>query len=85
MASTAVRNFNPGSKTTSDGVTALGKLLNSTSHGSAPPRNNSTLIVCQLTLAGIGWNTTGDAQLAADAADRARAHRQVAKEQRITR
>jgi hypothetical protein len=54
MASTAVRNFNPGSKATSDGVTALGKLLNSTSHGSAPPRNNSTLIVCQLTLAGIG-------------------------------
>ena len=46
--------------------------------------DDTTLIVCQLTLAGIGWNTTGDAQLAADAADRARAHRQFAKQERTT-
>ncbi|TWF81875.1 hypothetical protein FHX44_117820 [Pseudonocardia hierapolitana] len=46
--------------------------------------DDTTLIVCQLTLAGIGWNSTGDAQLAADAADRARAHRQLAKQERIT-
>ncbi len=46
--------------------------------------DDTTLIVCQLTLAGIGWNTTGDAQLAADAADRARAHRQLVKQERTT-
>jgi hypothetical protein len=46
--------------------------------------HDTTLIVCQLTLAGIGWNSTGDAQLAADAADRARAHRQMAKQERAT-
>jgi hypothetical protein len=46
--------------------------------------DETTLIVCQLTLAGIGWNTTADAQLAADAADRARAHRQLVKEERRT-
>ena len=47
--------------------------------------DDTTLIVCQLTLAGIGWNTTGDAQLAADAADRARAHRQLTKQERTDR
>jgi hypothetical protein len=41
--------------------------------------DDTTLIVCDLTLAGIGWNTTGDAQLAADAAARAREHRLVAR------
>jgi replication initiator protein RepSA len=46
--------------------------------------DDTTLIVCQLTLAGIGWNTTADAQLAADAADRARAHHQLAKQERTT-
>jgi hypothetical protein len=46
--------------------------------------DDTTLIVCQLTLAGIGWNTTGDAQLAADTADRARAHRQLAKQEHTT-
>jgi hypothetical protein len=46
--------------------------------------DDTTLIVCQLTLAGIGWNSTGDAQLAADAADRARAHRRLVKQERTT-
>lgn len=46
--------------------------------------DDTTLIVCDLTLAGIGWNTTGDAQLAADAAARARAYRQLAKQERTT-
>jgi hypothetical protein len=42
----------------------------------------TTLIVGNLTLAGIGWNTTADAQLAADAAARAREHRVLAKQER---
>ena len=46
--------------------------------------DDTTLIVCDLTLAGIGWNTTGDAQLAADAAARAREHRQLVKQERTT-
>jgi hypothetical protein len=46
--------------------------------------DDTTLIVCDLALAGIGWNTTGDAQLAADAAARAREHRQFVKQQRTT-
>jgi hypothetical protein len=37
--------------------------------------DDTTLIVCGLTLAGIGWNTTADAQLATAAAARAREHR----------
>jgi len=45
----------------------------------------TTLIVTALTLAGIGWNTTADAQLAADAAARAREQRQTAKEERLIR
>jgi hypothetical protein len=44
----------------------------------------TTLIVGELTLAGIGWNTTADAQLAADAAARARAYRAMAREERTT-
>jgi hypothetical protein len=44
----------------------------------------TTLIVGDLTLAGIGWNTTADAQLAAQAAARARAHRALAREERTT-
>ena len=46
--------------------------------------DDTTLIVCDLTLAGIGWNTTADAQLAADAAARARAYRARLREERTT-
>ena len=46
--------------------------------------DDTTLVVCDLTLAGIGWNTTGDAQLAADAAARAREHRRLTKQERTT-
>ncbi|MFC4942348.1 replication initiator [Pseudonocardia sp. GCM10023141] len=46
--------------------------------------DDTTLIVCDLTLAGIGWNTTADAQLAASAAARAREHRALAKQERTT-
>jgi hypothetical protein len=46
--------------------------------------DETTLVVCDLTLAGIGWNTTADAQLAADAAARARAYRAMAREERTT-
>ena len=49
-----------------------------------PGDDETTLIVCDLTLAGIGWNTTADAQLAADAAARAREHRALAREERTT-
>jgi hypothetical protein len=42
------------------------------------------LIVCDLTLAGIGWNTAADAQLAPSAAARAREHRVLAKQERTT-
>jgi hypothetical protein len=44
----------------------------------------TTLIIGDLTLAGIGWNTTADAQLAAEAAARARAYRALVKEERTT-
>ena len=44
----------------------------------------TTLIVGDLALAGIGWNTTADAQLAAEAAARARAYRAMAREERTT-
>ena len=37
--------------------------------------DDTTLIVCDLHLAGIGWNTTADAQLATAAAARAREYR----------
>ena len=46
--------------------------------------DDTTLIVCDLTLAGIGWNTTADAQLATDAAARAREHRARLREDRTT-
>jgi len=46
--------------------------------------DDTTLIVCDLTLAGIGWNTTADAQLATDAAARAREHRCRLREERTT-
>jgi len=46
--------------------------------------DDATLVVYDLTLAGIGWNTTADAQLAADAAARAREHRALAREERTT-
>jgi hypothetical protein len=48
------------------------------------PDDDTTLIVCDLTLAGIGWNTTADAELAASAAARAREHRALAKTERAT-
>jgi hypothetical protein len=44
------------------------------------PDDDTTLIITELTLAGIGWHTTADAQLANDAAARAREQRQAAKE-----
>ena len=46
------------------------------------PDDDTTLIVCDLTLAGIGWNTSADAQLATSAAARAREHRAVLREHR---
>ncbi len=45
---------------------------------------DTTLIVADLTLAGIGWNTTADAHLAAAAAARARAYRALAREEHTT-
>ena len=45
---------------------------------------DTTLIVADLHLAGIGWNTTADAHLAAAAAARARAYRALAREERTT-
>jgi hypothetical protein len=53
-------------------------------HGLDEHDDDTTLVVCQLTLAGIGWNTTADAQLAAGAAARAREHRALAREERTT-
>ncbi|GEL18621.1 replication initiator [Pseudonocardia asaccharolytica] len=53
-------------------------------HGLDHHDEETTLIVCDLTLAGIGWPTTADAQLAAGAAARAREHRQRIKEERAT-
>jgi hypothetical protein len=41
----------------------------------------TTLIVADLHLAGIGWNTTADAHLAVAAASRARAYRALAREE----
>ncbi len=46
--------------------------------------DETTVVVCDLTLVGIGWNTTADAQLAAQAAARARAYRDLAREERST-
>ena len=46
--------------------------------------DDTTLIVCDLHLAGIGWNTTADAQLATAAAARAREHRARLREERTT-
>ena len=56
----------------------------------APPTSTTrddtetTLIVADLHLAGIGWNTTADAQLAAAAAARARAYRALTREEHTT-
>jgi hypothetical protein len=47
-----------------------------------PDDTDTTLVVSALTLAGIGWNTTADAQLAASAAARAREQRHTAKTER---
>ena len=44
--------------------------------------DDTTLIICDLTLAGIGWNTTADGQLATAAAARAREHRARMREER---
>jgi hypothetical protein len=52
--------------------------------GQDPTGDDTTLIVCNLTLAGIGWNTTADALLAASAAARAREHRALVKTERTT-
>ena len=48
------------------------------------PDDDTTLIITELTLAGVGYHTTADAQLATAAAARAREQRQVAKEERRT-
>jgi hypothetical protein len=45
---------------------------------------DTTLIVADLHLAGIGWNTTADAHLAAAAAARARAYSALAREEHTT-
>lgn len=47
--------------------------------------NETTLIVGQLTYAGTGWHTTGDAILASNAAARAREQRQTTKQERFSR
>jgi hypothetical protein len=44
--------------------------------------DDTTLIVTDLTLAGVGYHTTADAQLAIAAAQSAREQRQIAKEER---
>jgi hypothetical protein len=44
----------------------------------------TTLVVCDLTLSGIGWNNTADAELALAAAARARELRALAREERTT-
>ena len=46
--------------------------------------DDTILIVCDLHLAGIGWNSSADAQLATAAAARARAHRAALREHRTT-
>ncbi|MGI5131621.1 replication initiator [Pseudonocardia sp. CA-107938] len=46
--------------------------------------DDTTLVVADLTLAGIGWNSTADAQLAASAAARAREYRALVKQERTT-
>ncbi|MGH3611162.1 MAG: replication initiator [Pseudonocardia sp.] len=51
-------------------------------HDAGHVDDDTTLIVCDLTLAGIGWNNTADAELAASAAARAREHRALAKTER---
>jgi hypothetical protein len=45
--------------------------------------DDTTLIITELTLAGVGYHTTADAQLATAAAARAREQRQIAKEERL--
>ena len=46
--------------------------------------DDTTLIITELTLAGVGYHTTADAQLATAAAARAREQRQIAKEEQMT-
>ncbi|MGH8323981.1 MAG: replication initiator, partial [Steroidobacteraceae bacterium] len=46
--------------------------------------DDTTLIITELALAGVGWHTSADAQLATDAAARAREQRQAAKDYRLT-
>jgi hypothetical protein len=53
-------------------------------HGLDTHDDETTLVVADLTLAGIGWHTTADAQLATSAAARAREHRRLSKEERVT-
>lgn len=45
---------------------------------------NITLVICNLTLVGIGWHSLADAELAASAAARAREYRELAKQERTT-
>jgi hypothetical protein len=45
---------------------------------------DTTLVIANLVLAGIGWHTTADAALAASTAARAREQRQIAKQERLT-
>ncbi|WP_143770633.1 replication initiator [Pseudonocardia dioxanivorans] len=53
-------------------------------HGLDAHDDDTTLVVTDLVLAGIGWHTTADAQLATQAATRAREHRALAREERTT-
>ncbi|MGE3414396.1 MAG: replication initiator [Dehalococcoidia bacterium] len=53
-------------------------------HGLPAHDEDTTLVVADLTLAGIGWHTTADAQLATQAATRAREHRHLAKQERTS-
>ena len=53
-------------------------------HADLDGTETTTLIVGDFTLAGIGWNTTADAQLAVQAAAQAREHRALTREERAT-
>jgi len=46
--------------------------------------DDTTLIITDLALAGVGYHNSADAQLATAAAARAREQRQIAREERIT-
>jgi hypothetical protein len=53
-------------------------------HGLDAHDEETTLVIADLTLAGIGRHTTADAELATQAAARAREHRRLAKQERTS-